>query len=466
MVMAGCSETETFSDGVRLATVSANMEESGQTRSLAEDGGGFVWSKGDAIAVYTSSGSFREFTMNQEGGSSSATFSGAYIGGETSSKCAVYPYNESHTVSGNTLSYNLPAVYGSFNTDYTPNTNAPMVARFDDGSSSFTFCHIGGVFKFTFNNVPKDAAQFVFTAKDKDITGSYDVDLSSGESPYIAAKEKGTANSVTINFKPLTAVQNDMVVYVPLPTGTYTGFTLAFNKQDGTELVSFNSNGTNTLDRKDLIKFPALQFEDVDGSMEGDGEEHEYVDLGLSSGTLWATCNVGASKPEDYGSYFAWGETTPKTEYEWSTYKYGSDYNELTKYCTKDSYGIVDNKTVLEASDDAATANWGSGWRMPTTEEQQELCDNCTWTWTTLNGVNGYKVVAENSNSIFLPAAGYRSATSLGAAGSDGYYWSSSLYTSSGIACYLFFRSPSYYWYYSSRYFGRSVRPVRASAQN
>ncbi len=277
LVMAGCSETETLNDGVRFVTVSANMEESGQTRSLAVDGGGFVWSKGDAIAIYTSSGSFREFTMNQAGGSSSASFSGAYIGGETSGKCAAYPYNESHTVSGNTLSYNLPTTYGSFDTDYTPNTNAPMVARFEDGSSNFNFCHIGGVFKFTFNNVPKNAAQFVFTAKDKDITGSYDVDLSSGESPYIAAKEKGTSNSVTINFKPLTVVQNDMVIYVPLPTGTYKGFTLAFNKQDGTELVSFNSNGTNTLNRKDLIKFPILQFADVDSSIEGEQEAGTLV---------------------------------------------------------------------------------------------------------------------------------------------------------------------------------------------
>ena len=153
---------------------------------------------------------------------------------------------------------------------------------------------------------------------------------------------------------------------------------------------------------------------------------HEYVDLGLPSGTLWATCNVGATKPEEYGDYFAWGETQPKETYNWSTYKWcrGSSDTQ-TKYCTDSYYGTVDNKTTLDLSDDAARANWGGSWRMPTTEEQQELINNCTWTWTTQNGVNGYKVTSKsNGNSIFLPAAGCRDDSSLNDAGSYGDYWS------------------------------------------
>ena len=188
---------------------------------------------------------------------------------------------------------------------------------------------------------------------------------------------------------------------------------------------------------------------------------HEYVDLGLS--VKWATCNVGATKPEEYGDYFAWGETHPRDYYDWSTYKWcNGSYNTLTKYNNSSSYGTVDNKTQLELSDDAARANWGGSWRMPTTEEQQELINNCTWTWTTQNGVNGYKVTSKkNGNSIFLPAAGYRDGSSLYYAGCYGYYWSSSLNTYYPIdAYYLYFYSGIVDWYYISRYYGFSVRPV------
>ncbi len=269
--MVGCSENEYFEDSVRKVTISAELENSDATRSLALDGGGFAWSVGDAIGVYTTSGKFREFTLENGGGGSSANFTGLYIGSEKSTTCAAYPYNANHTVSGNALNFHMPNSYGSFNDEYVPNTNAPMVARFDtEGSESFSFRHIGGVFKFTFNNVPVDVAQFVFTATDKDITGDFAVDLTSSENPSIDAKELSTANSVAINFKPLTEVKNGMVVYVPLPTGTYNGFTLSMHKQDGTKLVSFKSTATNILARCDLKKFPELTFADVSGSIEAD----------------------------------------------------------------------------------------------------------------------------------------------------------------------------------------------------
>ena len=188
---------------------------------------------------------------------------------------------------------------------------------------------------------------------------------------------------------------------------------------------------------------------------------HEYVDLGLS--VKWATCNVGASKPEEYGDYFAWGETEPKDYYDWSTYKWcnGSYYTQ-TKYCTNSSYGTVDNKTTLDLSDDAARANWGGNWRMPTHEEQEELRTQCTWIWTTQNGVYGYKVTSKkNGNSIFLPAAGYRVDSSLYLAGSYGNYWSSSLYTGYPRSAYdLSFDSGIVGWGNYSRCIGFTVRPV------
>lgn len=187
------------------------------------------------------------------------------------------------------------------------------------------------------------------------------------------------------------------------------------------------------------------------------------VDLGLPSGTLWADRNIGADSPEGYGDYFAWGETRPKSTYSWSTYKYckGSS-STMTKYCTDSSYGTVDNKTVLEPSDDAATANWGAAWRMPTHAEQEELNKKCTWTWTTRNGVNGYKVKGPNGNSIFLPAAGYRNGSGVNYAGSSGYCLSASLYEHFTTSAWYMFFSSDYHNSYGDgdRDRGRTVRAV------
>ncbi len=195
---------------------------------------------------------------------------------------------------------------------------------------------------------------------------------------------------------------------------------------------------------------------------------HAWVDLGLPSGTRWATCNVGASTPTAYGNYYAWGETTPKDEYTWSTYQHanGSE-NTLTKYCNDAEYGdggFVDNLTTLELEDDAASANWGSGWRIPTSAEMQELFDYCTHTWTTQSGVNGRLITGLNGNSIFLPAAGYSYGSEFYNAGYHGFYWSSSL--DSGLtryARYLDFYSGSYSMNYSRRCYGLAVRPVCVS---
>ena len=162
----------------------------------------------------------------------------------------------------------------------------------------------------------------------------------------------------------------------------------------------------------------------------GSENGHEYVDLGLS--VKWATCNVGATKPEEFGYEFVWGETQPDFGYFWDTYKWcrGSS-NALTKYNTNSSYGTVDNKTTLELSDDAARANWGGNWRMPIDAELTELREQCTWTWTTQNGVCGYKVTSKKSGytnkSIFLPVNMIDDYYGIYV----GIYWSSSLCTDS-----------------------------------
>lgn len=196
-----------------------------------------------------------------------------------------------------------------------------------------------------------------------------------------------------------------------------------------------------------------------------DSNHPHLIDLGLPSGTKWACCNVGASRPEDYGNYYAWGETTTKRTYDWSNYKWcRGAFDKQTKYCTKSIYGTVDNKTVLEPSDDAARTNWGSSWRMPTYSEYQELVDKCTHVWTTVNGVSGRKFTGPNGASIFLPAAGWRDGAGSNGRGSYGRYWSSTLYESDPFYAYvLCFHSGTASVNYGNRVNGQSVRPVRSN---
>lgn len=170
--------------------------------------------------------------------------------------------------------------------------------------------------------------------------------------------------------------------------------------------------------------------------------DHSYVDLGLS--VKWATCNVGASSPEEYGNSYAWGETTPKSSY--------------TKDNSKTN-GVHIGDISGNADYDAATANWGAPWRMPTLTEINELRQSCTWEWTTYKGVEGMKVTGPNGNCIFLPPSGWRNGTDR--ITGDGYYWSSTPYESNdSIAYSLFFHSLDYGWIYDYRSSGYSVRPV------
>lgn len=223
----------------------------------------------------------------------------------------------------------------------------------------------------------------------------------------------------------------------------------------------------------------------------------EYVDLGLS--VKWATTNVGASSPEEYGAYFAWGEYNNKDDYDWTTYRhcYGTS-STLTKYCNKSSSGYngyTDSKTVLDPEDDMAHANWGGDWRTPTAAEWTELMDseNCTWTWTSRNDVYGYEVTSKKpgftGNSIFLPAAWCMIGNTLDKnfarittgtvsmqvpardtisfVQSDlpvamGYYWSSSLYEQNPSRAYFisFTSGDNIDINFRTRYTGLSVRPV------
>ena len=192
--------------------------------------------------------------------------------------------------------------------------------------------------------------------------------------------------------------------------------------------------------------------------VENDGEEifGEYVDLGLS--VKWATCNIGTTIPEGYGDYFAWGETEPATNNNYipsNCATYGLGYSELK------SQGYIDEKGNLTARYDAATANWEGYWRMPTKNEINELLKNCTWMWTTQNGVIGYKVTGPNGNSIFLPLAGFYDERLVHVNnGERGYIWCSTPNESDSYSIYLYGNNEHGLYYKRVRYYGQSVRPV------
>lgn len=191
---------------------------------------------------------------------------------------------------------------------------------------------------------------------------------------------------------------------------------------------------------------------------------HEYVDLGLPSGTKWAKCNIGAKTPESYGDLFAWGETKTKANYGGQGYCFNGESSTLKKYSSETTvkHGEKpDNLLVLEAVDDAATANWGEGWRMPTDADFGELLSNCTATWTTQNEIKGYIFTGPNGNSIFLPAAGWCSTDNVIDRGSSGCYWSKSLNRENVFRAYnLEFSSNNCKLNDSGRSDGISVRPV------
>ena len=264
-----------------------------------------------------------------------------------------------------------------------------------------------------------------------------------------SATPKPTTGSLSVQYTP-----NGASVYVDgtekgvtpceisgLSVGSHTVKISLRGYETATRTVSITANGVREI--AGTLTKQAVAATTTSSTISG----HSYVDLGLS--VKWATMNVGASSPEGYGDYYAWGEKSPKSSYD----------EDNSKTYGKSSYN---HDIGGDSSTDAARANWGGSWRLPTAEEFRELIDNCNWTWTTLNGKAGYKVVSKkNGNSIFFPAAGYRSGTSLYYAGESGYYWSSTpIEDYSYIACILYFNSRYHNVGYSGRDYGRTVRPV------
>lgn len=319
-----------------------------------------------------------------------------------------------------------------------------------------------------------DADKFVF----KEITKITNISLSSAETITAGSGKILTATLTPTNptISKLTWTSSDETVAVVSSSGIVTGIKAGTTTITATAKDGSGISATCTLTVNDT------------------GKEHEYVDLGLPSGTLWATCNIGANSPKDYGYYFAWGETSG---YINGTYGKTTPFNEANyKYCKKDAtYDVYrytkyvtqsgksqgynnfyDNLTTLEQVDDAASANWGGDWRMPSGDDWVELLneDNCSRKWISNGDSVGIKITSKKEGytdkSIFLPAAGHRYHSSDGNSdfssgiGTKCYYWSSLLLEKyCNAAYYVSFYDHDYSLTYGGilRYTGQSVRPVK-----
>ena len=433
LAFVACNKVETEiqpidnTDGIPFsATVS--LGDNAATKALAESGSTITatWAEGEKVALIHN-GVSDEMTVSSVSGGS-ATITGTITSpADGEDVTIIYPSSAADGTTGNIKADLLYAQNGLL-------TGAGSISENYDARKGSGKLKVDGTATLDGSvSLTNQFAIFKFTVRGADGT------------TVISAKPL-TVTIGTQDYVITPAAATD-VLYAALPA--VSGEKVSFDVTDG-------SDRTYTC-AKLSVSFAAGSYYQSTLKM------REYVDLGIVVGgkkIKWATCNVGAANPQDYGDYFAWGETTTKTDYksDWSNYFDTSDGGStFTKY-NKDG-----GKTVLDLEDDAANANWGGSWRMPTDAEWTELRTECTWTWTTQNGVNGGLVTGKNGNSIFLPAAGRRNGTSLDDAdvGSAGDYWSSSLYEYHSVyARNVDFRSVEVYRGIYGRCAGHSVRPV------
>lgn len=423
------------------------------THTLTPTGVDINWAEGDALGIYPIGGDQVKFPLSSGSASATASFDGgAWKMRSGVQYAAYYPFStDNYTISqtaipvnytgqtqnGNNTTTHLGAYDFLACAASTPNAN---------GEINLQMKHLGAIIRLQLTMPKADSykkvvlesssANYCFVEE-----GSFDL---TSANPTVNPTVK--SNSYTINLSNIsTTKENETITIYAMAAPAKTGnMTLSVYSTDGWTKYVANIEG------KEFIAGGACTI--TTNLVWGD---RDYVDLGLPSGTLWATCNVGAENPEDAGFYYAWGEIEPKNSYSSGNYKW---YNGSTTVFSK--YSDYDD---LYLSDDAAYVNWGSNWRMPYYDELDELIDsrNTTTEVTTQNGVKGLKITSvSNGNSIFLPVAGYVNGSSTVGGGVNGYYWSASAYDN-GRVSYLTISNNSVSLGYCSRYMGQSIRPVR-----
>ena len=449
MLFTSCMKNDVEIDAVQRTEEFTATFDDGTRADL--DGTAVVWNGDDHLTIFTKTSHNRQYKVKDlSANGRSATFE--YVGYTGSDKTpitnnyAVYPYNAEATIFGDVITTTLAS-------EQIYNSECDLIYALMSAKSStnnFSFVNSGALLRFNVSTILPDTFDLNYikvSSQSHNIAGEVTIDTND----HLAVVANNGTNEITL-AEINEAIDSDVKsFYIAMPA-------MSFEKSDLSVTFSFaDGNKTFALPAFDLeqgkiksIDYTIKEADEFTGNTPGEDTPDtpevgkEWVDLGLS--VKWATCNVGANSPEEYGDYFAWGEISPKDSYT-------SD-NCLT-------YGVSMTDIAGNPQYDAATANWGGAWRMPTMAEQDELRNNCTWEWTKLNGVNGRKVTGPNGNSIFLPAAGYRYGTSSSSVGSFGSYWSSTPYGDDGSSANrLYFESADYGWDWYYRYRGQSVRPV------
>ena len=498
MAVCGCQvqemdeiTTETKNDREAKVFTAIIEDNSLETKTSLDNDGNVLWQQGDQVSIFAGSTINEQYQVTDASdGKTSATLDkvsgpGFVAGTDIDNNVAFYPYAAAAGIAKSGSSYvisgiSLPATQNYVQASFGDNAFPMVAVTTSTTDMNLKFKNVLGGLKLQLKGTATIASISVTGNGDEILCGDARVTVYNGTLPSVVLTDV-SAKTVTLDCG--NGVQLNATTAIPfiiaLPAMTMEGgFTVVVTDTEGKQM-EIKTTKSQTITRSNLLKMPAVTYEGTSVFVP------QAVDLGLPSGLRWATCNVGATTPEEYGDYFAWGETEPQyssldpltwkdgksSGYTWVNYKFRTigedimDARGLSKYNTNSNLGTIDNKTTLEMADDAASANWGDGWRMPTDEEWTELRTKCTWTWTSQNGVDGYLVTGTNGNSIFLPAAGQYLDGIY--ANSDpslyGYYWSSYLYLDGDLsvyACYVYFDSASVRGSGCERYFGQSVRPV------
>ena len=426
-------EVRPVEPGTRLE-ITATMEDDAQTRSSVDASLNFYWNPGDQVNLFygqTGDTPGSLFTSQNTDTAQSSTFTGtisAFTGtgndGEMLSFWGVSPYLSSNRFDGSSVQVTLPSRQRAVAENFAENTML-MVAK--SSGLSMSFKHVGSMIRIKMSR--SDIKSVTFRGNDGEImSGRVSVTMDSAGNPVWSPIEGEGITSVRLEVPDFFFPGTSYFLYF-LPQTFAHGWSLTYETADG-QVGTYTSNKSITFQRATASNANGLDARATFQPL--------YVELGAN--VVWATMNVGALAPEEYGDYFAWGETSPKSTYYYTTYKYGTSNRTLTKYVTDPKYGTMDSRTNLEASDDAATVNWGPDWRTPTSLEWNWLVEHCTWTQTTQNGVAGYLVTSRETgytdNSIFLPFAGYYFDTSVRNAGTVSGYWTSSAIGSSAFVGY------------------------------
>ena len=451
------SESSSLSGEARELTFTASdfkYDPSSRTSLIiSNEGAEFSWSANDTVGIFPNEGTQVGFSMAAGAGTKTASFDG---GGwslkSASTYAAYYPlrgefYLDKRVIpldyTGQTQTGNASTAHlGAY--DYM----GAVAKTPEEGRVTFDFQHLGALVQL---NIPLEEAcsldSVVLHTDDASFVTEGSLDLTSS-SLAVTAKKNSKNFSVSLKDMSFSEPNQTATVYFMLSPVDLSGKEIdaIVYRGNGAMPLKYVFSGQNFeagLAYSVIASFSTAQ-DNVPAGVEA-------VDLGLPSGIKWASCNVGATKPEEYGGYYAWGETEEKDNYSWDTYKY---YNKESAEC------VFIGNDISGTEYDVAHVKWGGSWRMPTLTEIDELIDKCTWTWTTYNGVTGYKIIGPNENSIFLPATGYYWDLDIHGQGTvESYYWSGTLSGYSYAAYSLDFCLPFHVGDHLN-YKGHPVRPV------